>query len=280
MLALWEYFWTEADWVPSSDIATAVTLTGPSFGFIDQASSSFTVGVDGSLTSVVTVIVTNTGGTGVFSQSTFSLSTGAATGTFTYTPSTLGTHVISETNNAALSDAPSLSYVVSTVPIVSTSGGGGGSTKRKSTFYYHTDDEFWKVRENYLKYLKSIYTPSVSTTYSPSTNELTLEVPSPINAPTPPNAFISPTYSPITVNPQSLPRYIAEAESLSKLAEVSTSISELQTLASRLNSIHTAINESRRIIVYAPTQKTRRQKKISKLSKLLSIALTLKSVIK
>jgi hypothetical protein len=270
MLALWEYFWTEADWVASSNLATAITLSGPSSGFIDQASSNFTVGTDGSISGVVTVVVTNTGGTGVLSQSTFSLSTGAATGTFTYLPSTLGTHVISETNNALLSDAPSLSYIVSTVPVILSTGGGGGS-KRKSTFYYHTDDEFWQVRANYLKHLKSLYSPSVSTIESTSTNELTTEVPSPINA------SIAPTYSPINVNPQSLPRYIAEAATISKLAEASTTLAELETAASRLNAIHTAIVESKRITDYKAVKKTR---KLRKLSKLLEVAMTIQSVIK
>ena len=275
MLALWEYFWTEADWVASSNLATAITLTGPASGFIDQPSSNFTVGTDGSISGVVTVVVINTGGTGVLSQSTFSLSTGADTATFTYLPSTLGTHIIGETNNASLSDAPSLSYIVSTVPIVSTSGGGGGP-KQKSTFYYRTDESFWKIREQYLRHLKSVYHPSASTTYSPSTNELTTEVPSPINAPTPKDAFISPTYSPVNVNPASLPRYLAEADTLTKLAAASTSLAELETLASRLNSIHTAITESKRITAYKSLSKSRKLRKLTKLSKL---ALTLQSVI-
>jgi hypothetical protein len=265
------FFWDNAAWVASSNLATAITFTGPSSGFIDAASSNFTLGTDGSISGVVTVVVTNAGGIGILSQSTFSLSTGAATGTFTYTPSTLGTHVLSEINNASLSDATSLSYIVSTVPVSQSQGGGA---RKEIAFYYHTDDEFWHVRERYLRHLKSVYSDSPSTVESTSPNELTTEVPSPINA------VIAPTYSPINVNPASLPRYLAEASTLTKLAEVSTSISELQTLSSRLNSIHTAIIESRRIAAYVSPQKLIKLRKLSKLQKLQSVATTIQSLLK
>lgn len=144
MLALWEYFWNTSDWVASSNLATAITLSGPSGGIIDAASSPFTVGANGSISGTLVVTFTNTGGTGILSQTVFSLSTGAATGLFTYTPSTLGTHLLAETNSQGLTDT-SLSYVVIPVPINQSTGGA------RRDDYKPIPDDFWEVRERYLR---------------------------------------------------------------------------------------------------------------------------------
>lgn len=145
MLSLWEYFWLEADWAIAN--ATTVTLTGPSSGTINTASSPFVVGANGSISGTLVVTIGNTGGIGVFSQSIFSLSSGAATGTFTYTPSTLGFHIVSETNNQGLIDATSLSYEVVAQFVEVPSTGGHGP---KDETYHPAPDEFWEERAKYI----------------------------------------------------------------------------------------------------------------------------------
>mgnify|MGYP001597964461 CR=1 FL=1 len=135
MLAIWEYFWLEADWTAASDAATAVTLTGPSLGQLNRTSEAFIVGANGSISAVLVVTISNTGGTGVLSQSVFSLSVGTTTVNFTYTPSTLGTHNLLNTNNQTLIDAATLTYEVASF------GKGKG---HKGDSYQPLPDKYWE----------------------------------------------------------------------------------------------------------------------------------------
>jgi hypothetical protein len=146
MLALWEYFWTEADWAIAN--ATAVTLTPTSgSGTVDTVSSPFTVAANGSISAVLVVSLGATGGTGVFSQVTFSLSSGATTGTFTYTPSTLGTHILATTNNQTLTDATASYETIAAVATTPSSGGHG----KKDLTYHPAPDAFWEERERHIQ---------------------------------------------------------------------------------------------------------------------------------
>jgi peptidoglycan hydrolase-like protein with peptidoglycan-binding domain len=97
---------------PEDTSATALTLTGPTSGIEDVASSVFIVAPNGTLSSSVTVTPASTGG-GSFSPSTVTLTAGSPTSTFTYTPSTVGTKSISITNNGGLTNPSARSYVVS-----------------------------------------------------------------------------------------------------------------------------------------------------------------------
>ena len=95
--------------------ATAVTMTGPTTGAVSTASSNFTINVNGSLASSVTVTPSDGGAGGTFTPASliFATNTGQpAAQTFTYTPSsTAQTDTISVTNTGSLTNPSSISYV-------------------------------------------------------------------------------------------------------------------------------------------------------------------------
>jgi len=232
MLANRMFFWSDADWILSSNFATAISFTGPASGYIDQPSSNFQVGANGSISGVLVVTVALTSGTGALSQSVFSLSTGAATGTFFYTPSTLGNHILVETNSQGLTDAASLTYAVSVVPIQdTTSGGGGGHAKEE--FYFHADEEFWTVRERYLQNLRDKFSYKTASSTAvmvhspgPTPNELTTEVPTSYH----------------------LDRYVNELSTSFKLASESPNYFQLEKTSLRIKELSTAITSIKRKI--------------------------------
>ena len=90
--------------------ATATTLTGPSSGTVSVASTSFTVGANGTITGTVTVTPADGGAGGTFTPTSVAISSGTPTGTFTYTPASTGIKTISISDDGGLTDATSLSY--------------------------------------------------------------------------------------------------------------------------------------------------------------------------
>lgn len=99
----------------SNAAATAITLSGPSSGNNNAASTNFTVGADGVISGTVIVTPTDSSGSGSFSPTTVSISAGSPTGTFTYTPTTVGARNINATNNGGLA-APSNVVYTSNAP--------------------------------------------------------------------------------------------------------------------------------------------------------------------
>lgn len=94
---------------PASVVYTAsngaLTLSGPSSGTVNVASTDFTVGCTDTIVGTVTVTPTDSSGAGSFLPASVQISAGSPTATFTYTPTTRGARNINATNNGSL-DAP------------------------------------------------------------------------------------------------------------------------------------------------------------------------------
>lgn len=99
----------------SGAAATAVTLTGPTSGFVGSASTNFTVGVNGTISGSVVVTPSDGGGGGSFSPTSVTLTAGTPSGTFTYTPASAGAKTISVTNNAALTNPTNITYTANAI---------------------------------------------------------------------------------------------------------------------------------------------------------------------
>lgn len=91
--------------------ATLYTITGPTAGTKNVASSQFKSNANGATSGMVTV--TDNGGGGTFSPSATFAADG---GTFTYTPGTTGTKTLSFTNNGGLPNPNNISFVVTALP--------------------------------------------------------------------------------------------------------------------------------------------------------------------
>lgn len=100
----------------ASSAATAVTFTGPTSGDVNSASTNFTVGANGTITGTVVVTPSSGGGGGTFSPTSVSISSGAPTATFTYTPTSIGAKTLSVTNNGGLSNPANITYTSNAVP--------------------------------------------------------------------------------------------------------------------------------------------------------------------
>jgi hypothetical protein len=98
---------------PTGGGATTYGLTGPTSGVTGIASGSFMVALPVGTTVAAPVTITphDGGAGGTFAPTTILLTTAAPSGAFTYTPASTGTKTISCTNNGALTDPASLSYV-------------------------------------------------------------------------------------------------------------------------------------------------------------------------
>jgi hypothetical protein len=117
--------------------ATGVTMTGPTSGVVSTASTNFTVGVTpvgGTITGTVVVTPSDAAGGGTFAPTAVSLTSGAPTGAFTYTPNaTVATRTISATNNSGLTNPANISYSVTAAatapgaPTIGTATGGDAS---------------------------------------------------------------------------------------------------------------------------------------------------------
>jgi hypothetical protein len=87
-------------------------LSGPSSGTSGVPSTNFTVAlpVGGAISGTMIVTPSDGGGGGTFAPSTVSLTTGAPSATFTYTPASAGAKTISVTNNRGLTNPGNLTY--------------------------------------------------------------------------------------------------------------------------------------------------------------------------
>ncbi|BDI27976.1 hypothetical protein CCAX7_000270 [Capsulimonas corticalis] len=103
----------------SAGPATALTLTGPTSGAVNAASTNFTVALSpiGSTQSSRIVTPAVSGLAGSFTPTTVTLSTGAPSATFTFTPTAAGTGTISVTNDGTLTNPSTISYVASSSPL-------------------------------------------------------------------------------------------------------------------------------------------------------------------
>ena len=103
---------TNGDAPPEPSAATALTLSGPSSGANNTASTNFTVGANGSITGTVTVTPASDLA-GSFSPTTVQISAAAPTATFTFTPTATGSHSITLTNDGSLTNPAAHTYNVS-----------------------------------------------------------------------------------------------------------------------------------------------------------------------
>ncbi len=108
--------------------ATAVSMSGPSGGVELVASTNFSLGVTpltGTISGTLVVTPSDGGGGGTFTPTTVNLTTGSPTGTFTYTPASIGAKTISVTNNGGLTNPSNITYTATssaTVPGAPTIG--------------------------------------------------------------------------------------------------------------------------------------------------------------
>jgi hypothetical protein len=109
-------------------VATGMTMTGPTSGAANAASTNFTIGVTpvgGTITGTVVVTPSDVGAGGSFSPASVSLTSGSPSATFTYTPTSTGARTISVTNNGGLTNPSNITYTASaaaTVPDAPTIG--------------------------------------------------------------------------------------------------------------------------------------------------------------
>lgn len=97
--------------------ATQILLTGPNGGPPLTASTLFTVSVNGALSGNVLVNFSDSGAGGTFTPSSLTLTSGAPSGTFTYTPPAgAATRVLTLTNGGGLTVPAAWNYAVS-VPV-------------------------------------------------------------------------------------------------------------------------------------------------------------------
>lgn len=109
---------------PAPIEATAVTLTGPTSGVVNVASTVFTVGTNSARSASVTVTPTPVSGV-TFSPTSVTLPAGSSTATFTATPSTTGAKSIAVTNSGGLTNPSAITYTATasaTVPAAPTIG--------------------------------------------------------------------------------------------------------------------------------------------------------------
>jgi hypothetical protein len=99
-------------------VVPSISLSGPSDGSADVASSNFTVQITNPSGSVI-FIPTSSAGTGTFSPSSLTLSQAQSTQTFTYTPTSGGARAIGGSNDGgATGPTPVTFNVAYTMPAV------------------------------------------------------------------------------------------------------------------------------------------------------------------
>ncbi len=94
----------------SSVAASSYTLTGPSSGAVNTASTTFTVTPNGVYSGTITI--TPSGG-GLATPIVLTFSNSAASQTFTITPTQIGTVTLTPANNGSLTDPLAVNYIVS-----------------------------------------------------------------------------------------------------------------------------------------------------------------------
>jgi hypothetical protein len=90
--------------------ATALAMTGPTLGQVNQASTNFTVSANGQVSGSVTVTPSDGGKGGTFTPSSFTMTGVSPSVTFTYTPSQTGNISISISNNGSLTNPSAVTY--------------------------------------------------------------------------------------------------------------------------------------------------------------------------
>ncbi|NDP27594.1 MAG: T9SS type A sorting domain-containing protein, partial [Flavobacterium sp.] len=99
---------------PLAPVATAFTLSGPSGGNVNSASSNFTVTPNYSYTGTITITPTGTGSTGLAAR-VLTYSNSSAAQTFTILPATAGSITLTPTNSGAITNPVGLAYTANTV---------------------------------------------------------------------------------------------------------------------------------------------------------------------
>lgn len=98
--------------------ATAVQFnTAPTTGYTGVASSNFVVGANGTITGTVRVTPSDSGGGGTFTPAFVDISSGSPTGSFTYTPASVGAKSISLTNDGGLTNPGAVTYTAAVAPV-------------------------------------------------------------------------------------------------------------------------------------------------------------------
>jgi hypothetical protein len=93
------------------DLTPSLSLSGPSGGLVGVASTNFTITyVNPTVSLIFTPSHFGIGGGGTFSPTTLSLSVGTPSGTFTFTPATVGQKRVGGTNDGSISGPTALTY--------------------------------------------------------------------------------------------------------------------------------------------------------------------------
>lgn len=150
--------------------ATAVTLSGPTSGAAGAASGNFTVSVNGSLSSPVTVTFSDGGAGGTFTPSSVTLDSSTPSATATYTAASGGAKTISVTNSGGLTNPSSITYTATapdtTVPTltgsitigtvttasIQASWPAGSDNTAVTSYETSLDGTTWTDRGNVLTY--------------------------------------------------------------------------------------------------------------------------------
>ena len=132
---LW-YPLRSSKWMVSGSVATAVTMSGPSSGYVSAASTNFTVGANGGITGTVRVTPADGGAGGTFTPTYVDINTGSPTGTFTYTPASTGAKTISVTNDGALTNPTDITYTsITNIPATPTIGTASAGNTSASVYF-------------------------------------------------------------------------------------------------------------------------------------------------
>ena len=111
--------------------ATTIALSGPSSGGATATSTVFTVSVNGTLASTLTVTPSDGGAGGTFNPATITIASGSnpAAQSFTYTPSAAGTKTLSFSNNGSLTNPANKTYTAgsSAATAITVSGPSSGA---------------------------------------------------------------------------------------------------------------------------------------------------------
>lgn len=131
-----QYPLRSSKWMVSGSVATAVTMSGPSSGYVSAASTNFTVGANGGITGTVRVTPADGGAGGTFTPTYVDINTGSPTGTFTYTPASTGAKTISVTNDGSLTNPSSISYTsITNIPATPTIGTATAGNAAASVYF-------------------------------------------------------------------------------------------------------------------------------------------------
>ena len=146
--------------------ATTFTLTGPTSGTVNTASTNFTVTPDNQYTGTITITPTGVGSTGL-SPIVLTFNDSSLPQTFTITPTVAGSVTLTATNNRSLTNPNTLIYTSiggGSSPVVSSSTSGGslkyGCTDPKASNY----ETFVSSNSSLCKYSDGTVVTTIQTT--------------------------------------------------------------------------------------------------------------------